>query len=127
MESLELFQQLFNSNQRAMKKEIKQQAEGIFERMPSVKKLWVNPEGEFFTIENLAKASVKEDENLTVILREAKEEVSIDSDAKTIIDYVKMSTSIEELESLINEESEGKNRKTVIKAIEDRIDELNND
>jgi hypothetical protein len=52
-----------------MEKEIKAKAQGIFKEYPAFDKLFVNPNGEFFTSKNLAENSVKVKSEITEILK----------------------------------------------------------
>lgn len=107
---------------------MKDQAQKIFSQS-SYKELWANPSGEFFSSENLAKLSLKADEKLTNFKRDELTEIAEESilnyNASIAIAGFDLISDASELNSLLEQEKEGKKRKTVIEALEKRISELN--
>ncbi|QTV06052.1 hypothetical protein [Faecalibacter bovis] len=104
---------------------MKDQAQKIFSHS-SYKELWANPSGEFFSSENLAKLSLKADEKLVHFKRdEIAEESILNYNASIAIAGIDLISDALELNSLLEQEKEGKKRKTVIEALEKRISELN--
>lgn len=131
-----LFLQLFNLKILKMTKKQNKIAQEILAKKPKeVKGLFMNPKGEFFTNESLAKNSLEKDEELKWVSRENKVSDKAEDnkeDKHPILGVsvpeirlvVKTIMEVSELEQLLKDEKAGQNRKGSIEAIEARIDEL---
>lgn len=95
-------------------------------RKHKAKVMWVNKKGEYFTQEQFAKASVggNDDELAKVeITAEVQEKKTNDLDtAKAVIAEIEAAQTQEVVEDILTAEKEGKNRETVIKAAEKKLE-----
>ncbi|QEE51044.1 hypothetical protein FUA48_16105 [Flavobacterium alkalisoli] len=103
-------------------------AANIFKANPTVKTLYINDRGEFFTSSNLARNSVKKAEDITeipkasVVTETESSKAQEQPDRPNVAKTVKAIKAAETLEAL--KEFEGDDRKTVQDALEARIKEL---
>lgn len=86
--------------------------------------LFINEKGEFFTSENLAQLSVKGDKNKYQKLDYSTSFSTDDAEAEELTE-IKALKTISEVQAILDQELEGADRGTIIKACEDRIAELN--
>ena len=84
--------------------------------------LYINDNGEFFTSENLALLSVKNDKNRCQKLDYSA--VIKSDEASEELTEIKSLKTIDEVQSILDTELEGAGREEIIKACEDRIREL---
>lgn len=99
----------------------KQRAVAIFEANPQFLKLWMNPKGEFFSNENLAKNSLTEGEKLESITNTIEvmtPDVPAEPNVKEMLEIIGAEDAVPQLEQMLINESEGKNRKSVMEALE---------
>jgi hypothetical protein len=92
----------------------------------SVKELFMNNNGEFFTAENLAAISVGGKKELYAKIETSYNEASglNSKKADELIPLIATIESVEELQSILDAENADKKRSTVITAIEERVKEL---
>lgn len=105
----------------------KQRAVAIFEANPQFQKLWMNPKGEFFSNENLAKNSLAEGEKLESITNTIEvmaPDVPAEPNVKEMLEIIGAEDAVPQLEQMLINESEGKNRKSVMEALEKKITKL---
>lgn len=110
-----------------MNLEQKQKAVEIFEANPQLPKLWMNPKGEFFTSEDLARNSLVKGELLESIDRVFEVEnpvIEKEPTANELIAQIKAEKAIPQIEEIYLNEVDGKNRKSVIEVVEKRLEEL---
>ncbi len=96
-------------------------------KVTKAERLYMNPRGEFFTKEDLAKNSLKKGEKLEVC--EASETRELRFEAMNIDElnvYVDNLTEISRLEEILAYEQGHQKRKTAIELLENKINELEN-
>jgi hypothetical protein len=105
-------------------KEIKEKALEIG-RKHKLAKVWVNNQGEVFSEEQYAKASVKGDKDkyaLVEISAKVKEATTNElGSVQEVIGAIELADTKEAVELIVAAEKEGKNRKTVFDAAEKKL------
>lgn len=107
--------------------EDKQKAVQIFEEHPQLSKLWMNPKGEFFTSENLAKNSLGKGETLECIDRVLEVESPATEQELTVdenIGQIEAEKAVSQVEQMLIDEQKGKNRAAIKKDAEKKISKL---
>lgn len=108
--------------------EVKKEAAKIFAENPTIKTLYVNNKGEFFTTMNLAQNSVSSKTDITEIHKDAPVTAEADTEAgtqtdrpnvKTTVDSIKAAKTLDELKAF-----DGDDRTTVQTAYDKRLKEL---
>ena len=111
------------------KEELQAIAEDIFKRYPDKDKVFVSADGQAFFEEHAAKnhglknRSGKEIEITTFLRKVDKSDVS-QKNVKEVMAEILAATTINAVQTILNTEKEGENRKTVTEAAEKRIAEL---
>lgn len=83
-------------------------------------RLYMNPKGEFFTKEDLAKNSLSKGEKLEVF----EVETDNNDDASDVLEKIQAAEDADTLYEMLEEEKEGNNNEGIIGSIEERIKEL---
>lgn len=84
--------------------------------------LYMNPKGEFFTREDLAKNSLSKGEKLEVF----DVETGNNDDVYDVLEKIQAAEDTDVLYEMLDAEKEGNNNEDVIGSIEERIKELEN-
>ncbi|CDF80573.1 hypothetical protein BN863_28610 [Formosa agariphila KMM 3901] len=114
------------------KADLQKKAQGVFKSYPDADKLFATTDGQFFLDQNRAnlhagaKGKVIEVEN-DAVLESTETKTGKTLKAEDLIANAKDIETIEAVEAAIVQETEGKNRTTVLAAYDARIDELKAD
>lgn len=107
------------------KDQLQEKAVEYFKNL-GVNKLFATADGQFFILKNRAEIHAGKGKVYEFHVQESKSSDAGDEDftVKEIEAVAAQSSDVEQLETILRDEQEGKNRKSAVKVLTDRIEEL---